>query len=94
LAQAALGLGFYISIAGIVTFPKAAPLRDTVKAVPIDRLLTETDSPYLAPVPFRGKRNEPAHVVKVVQALADLYGLDRVELAAHTTANFGTLFRP
>jgi TatD DNase family protein len=94
LAQAALDLGFYISIAGIVTFPKAAPLRDTVKAVPIHRLLTETDSPYLAPVPFRGKRNEPAHVEKVVQALADLYALDRVELVAQTMANFETLFRP
>ena len=94
LAQAALDLGFYISIAGIVTFPKAAALRDTVKAVPIHRLLTETDSPYLAPVPFRGKRNEPAHVENVVQALADLYGLDRVELVAQIVANFETLFRP
>jgi TatD DNase family protein len=94
LARAALGLGFHISIAGIVTFPKAEALRQTVKGVPIERLLTETDSPFLAPVPFRGKRNEPAHVGQIVQALADLHGLERGEMGARTTANFDNVFRP
>src|SRR5438034_281864 len=83
---AALDLGFYISLAGIITFPKAAELRDTARAVPIDRLLTETDSPFLAPVPHRGKRNEPAHVAAVVAALAELYHIDAGELARRTTA--------
>jgi TatD DNase family protein len=94
LARAGLDLGFYISLAGIITFPKAAELRETARAVPIDRLLTETDSPFLAPVPHRGKRNEPAHVSAVVAALADLYQIDAGELARRTTANFHTLFRP
>jgi len=94
LAQAGLDLGFYISLAGIITFPKAAELRDTVRGVPIDRLMTETDSPFLAPVPHRGKRNEPAHVARVVAALAELYEVDRGVLAAQTAANFHTLFRP
>jgi TatD DNase family protein len=94
LARAGLDLGFYISLAGIITFPKAAELRETARAVPIDRLLTETDSPFLAPVPHRGKRNEPAHVARVVAALAELYHLDAGELARRTTANFHTLFRP
>ncbi len=94
LARAVLGLGFYISVAGIVTFPKAEALRQTIKGVPIERLLTETDSPFLAPVPFRGKRNEPAHVGQVVRTLADLHDLDPADLAARTTANFDRLFRP
>jgi TatD DNase family protein len=94
LARAGLDLGFYISLAGIVTFPKAAELRETVRAVPIDRLLVETDSPFLAPVPYRGTRNEPAHVTRVVATLAELYGMDPEELSARTTANFHSLFRP
>ena len=94
LARAGLDLGFYISLAGIITFPKATELRDTVRAVPIDRLLTETDSPFLAPVPHRGKRNEPAHVARVVAALAELYQVDAGSLAARTAANFHTLVRP
>ena len=81
LARAGLDLGFYISLAGIITFPKAGDLRETVRSVPIDRLLTETDSPFLAPVPHRGKRNEPAHVVRVVDALAELYQMSPSELA-------------
>ncbi len=68
------GSGFYVSAAGIVTFPKAGDLRETLKAVPLDRLLTETDSPFLAPVPYRGKRNEPAHVARVVDTLAGVHG--------------------
>ena len=94
LARSGLELGFYISLAGIITFPKAAELRDTVRSVPIDRLMTETDSPFLAPVPHRGKRNEPAHVARVVAALAELYQVDAGSLAARTAANFHTLFRP
>ena len=92
LARAGLDLGFYISLAGIITFPKAAELRETVRAVPIDRLLTETDSPFLAPVPHRGKRNEPAHVAAVVAALAELYQIDAAELARRTAANFHACF--
>ena len=94
LRDAALGLGFYISLAGIVTFPKAQELRDTAHAVPIDRLLAETDSPFLAPVPHRGKRNEPAHVAQVVDALAALHAMHADELGRRTAANFHALFRP
>jgi TatD DNase family protein len=94
LARAALDLGFYISFAGIITFPNAQALRDTARSVPLDRLLTETDSPFLAPVPYRGKRNEPAHVVRVVETLAELHGMTPSEMAARTAANFHTLFRP
>ena len=94
LARAALRLGFYISAAGIVTFPKASELRETLKAVPLDRLLTETDSPFLAPVPYRGQRNEPAHVARVVETLAVVHGLAKEAMAAQTAANFRTLFGP
>ncbi len=94
LARAALDLGFYISLAGIVTFPRAGELRDTARLVPLDRLLTETDSPYLAPVPFRGRRNEPAHVARVVESLAELHGVTPAALADATTANFNALVRP
>ena len=94
LARAGLELGFYISLAGILTFPKASELRETARGVPLDRLLAETDSPFLAPVPHRGKRNEPAQVALVVAALAALHGLDPADVAARTTANFHTLFRP
>lgn len=94
LANAALGLGLYVSAAGIVTFPKASDLRDTLKHVPVDRLLTETDSPFLAPVPLRGKRNEPAHVSRVVETLAGLHGLAPDDMAARTAANFHALFQP
>ena len=92
LARAGLDLGFSLSVAGILTFPKASELRDTIKGVPLGRLLTETDSPFLAPVPFRGKRNEPAHVVQVVAALAGLLGLSAAEVGERTDANFRTLF--
>ena len=94
LRDAGLALGFYISLAGILTFPKAGELRDTVRAVPLDRLLTETDSPFLAPVPHRGKRNEPAHVARVVDTLAELHGTSVAEMGARTAANFHALFRP
>ena len=94
LADAGLALGFYVSLAGIVTFPKAAALRQTARRVPLDRLLAETDSPFLAPVPYRGTRNEPAHVARVVAALAELHQMPAADLAARTAANFHTLFRP
>jgi TatD DNase family protein len=94
LARAGLDLGFYISLAGIVTFPRAAALRDTARLVPLERLLTETDSPFLAPVPHRGKRNEPAFVAQVVAALAADRGVAASDLAARTAENFHALFRP
>jgi TatD DNase family protein len=94
LADAGLALGFFVSLAGIITFPKAEPLRQTVRRVPLVRLLTETDSPFLAPAPYRGRRNEPAYVARVVAALADLHQMPAEALAAQTSANFHTLFRP
>jgi TatD DNase family protein len=94
LADAGLDLGLYVSVAGIITFPKAGELRQTVRRVPLDRLLTETDSPFLAPVPYRGKRNEPAHVARVVAALAEMHGKQAADLGEQTAANFHTLFRP
>ena len=94
LADAGLALGFFISVAGIITFPRAEALRQTVRRVPMERLLTETDSPFLAPVPHRGKRNEPAYVARVVAALAEMHQMPVGDLAARTAANFHTLFRP
>jgi TatD DNase family protein len=91
-AQAALEIGFYISFAGNVSFPKAESIRDTAKQVPLDRMLIETDSPYLAPVPHRGKRNEPGFVVNTAEAIAQLRGLTKEEIGRHTTANFYRLF--
>jgi TatD DNase family protein len=94
LARAALDLGFYISVAGIITFARANELRETVRTVPLDRLLIETDSPFLAPIPHRGKRNEPAFVPLVAAALAKIHGLDVDLVVQQTTANFHHLFRP
>jgi len=92
LARHALDLGFYVSMSGIVTFKNAADLQATAKALPLDRLLVETDSPFLAPVPNRGKTCEPAFVADTAQFLADLRGEPLEDLAAATTANFFTLF--
>jgi TatD DNase family protein len=92
LAEAALALGFYISLSGIITFKKSDDLRAIVKDVPLDRLLVETDSPYLAPQPFRGKPCEPAYVVHTAQALADIKGVSAEEIARLTTENFFRLF--
>ena len=92
LAGAALDLGFYISASGIATFKKSDVLRTTFKEVPLDRLLIETDAPYLAPQPTRGKRNEPAFIVHTAAMLAELKGVNLSELAASTTANFFRLF--
>ena len=92
LAQQALDLGFYISLSGIVTFKKANELRTTAKQVPLDMLLIETDCPFLAPVPYRGKRNEPAYVVEVARCLADLHGVSVDEIGRVTAANFARVF--
>ena len=92
LARAALDLGFYLSMSGIATFPKSQDLRDIFAAAPLDRILVETDSPYLAPMPMRGKRNEPAFVRHTAQYVADFLGLPLADLAAATTANFDRLF--
>ena len=92
LAEAALTLGFYISISGIVTFRNAEELRAIVRDLPLDRLLVETDAPYLAPVPHRGKRNEPAFVAATAAAVAELKGVELQDLAETTNANFFRLF--
>jgi TatD DNase family protein len=94
LAHAALELGFYISLAGILTFPKSQELRDVARQVPLDRLLLETDSPFLSPAPHRGARNEPARMVHTAQTLAALKEITVAELDRVTTANFHALFRP
>ena len=93
LAQRALEIGFMISFSGIVTFKKADELRAVAKQVPLDRLLIETDCPYLTPIPYRGKRNEPAYVVEVARCLAGLHGVALEQVARVTTENFNTLFR-
>ncbi len=93
LAAAAVAMGGYISFSGILTFPKSNELREIAAAVPLERLLVETDSPYLAPVPFRGKRNEPAHVVHTAKILSDVKTLTPEALAELTTRNFRTLYR-
>lgn len=92
LAKGALELGMMISLAGILTFKKAQTLRDTAAEVPMDRLLVETDSPYLAPVPHRGKRNEPAFVQHTAAMLAEVKGVDLAEITRVTTDNFFRLF--
>jgi len=90
-AREALDLGFHVSFAGIVTFPKATGIQEAARVVPADRLLVETDAPYLAPVPMRGKRNEPAFVVQTAQKVADLRGVKPEEIASTTVANFERL---
>lgn len=93
LAEAALDMGGYISFSGILTFPRSVEIRDIARDVPLDRLLVETDAPYLAPLPFRGKRNEPAWVAHTAKVLAEVRGMSQEALADQTTANFRTLFR-
>lgn len=92
LADAALELGLYVSASGIATFKKSETLREVLKSVPLDRLLVETDAPYLAPTPFRGKRNEPAFVVHTAAMLAELKGVSPELVAKATTDNFFRLF--
>ncbi len=91
-ARAALDMGFMISFAGNVTYPKAQNIRDTAKAIPVERMLIETDSPYLAPIPHRGKRNEPAYVVETARQIAELREMTRDELGRVTTENFYRFF--
>ncbi|HLB15991.1 MAG TPA: TatD family hydrolase [Burkholderiales bacterium] len=94
VALAAVEMGFLISFSGIVTFRNAAPVREVARALPLERILVETDSPYLAPVPYRGKVNRPAYVRHVAEEVARLRGVSFEEVAAATTANFFRMFRP
>jgi TatD DNase family protein len=93
LAEEGVGLGGYISFSGILTFPKSAELRDIARDIPADRLLVETDAPYLAPVPLRGRRNEPANVTHTARVLAEVRGMTAEALGDLTTANFRCLFK-
>jgi TatD DNase family protein len=92
LAKAALEMGFYLSMSGIAAFPKSDALRAIFAAAPVDRILLETDSPYLAPPPHRGRRNEPAYTAFTAKAGAQVYGMTEADFAAQTTANFDRLF--
>ncbi|MEM9522602.1 MAG: TatD family hydrolase [Pseudomonadota bacterium] len=92
LADAALELGFYLSMSGITAFPKSHELRNIFASAPLDRILVETDAPYLAPPPYRGKRNEPAYVAQTAAKGAELFGVSLEDFAARTTANFNRLF--
>ncbi len=92
VAQAAMKLGFYISFSGIVTFRNAVALKEVAREIPLDRMLIETDSPYLAPVPFRGKLNQPAYVKHVAEEIARLRGVSPEEIGLATTENFRRLF--
>lgn len=92
LGKAALDLGFYLSMSGISAFPKSQELRDIFATAPVDRILVETDAPYLAPPPYRGKRNEPAYTVHTAKVGAEVFGMDWPDFAAQTQANFDRLF--
>jgi TatD DNase family protein len=92
LAKTALDLGFYLSMSGIAAFPKSIALREIFASAPADRILVETDAPYLAPPPYRGKRNEPAYTVHTAQKGAEVFGMDWPDFAAQTQANFDRLF--
>lgn len=92
MAEASLDLGFYISMSGIVTFKNATQVHEVAKNVPLDKLLIETDSPYLAPVPYRGKRNDPSYVMHVAEKIAELRGISLDEVGRQTTSNFYKLF--
>ena len=94
LARRVLELGFYVSFSGIVTFPKAGPVRDAAAIVPLERMLVETDAPYLAPVPHRGRRNEPSRVVEIVRTLARIRGIEAEEVASAAASNYAELFAP
>jgi TatD DNase family protein len=91
-ARRALDLGFMISFAGNITFPKAQPIRDAAQMVPLDRMLIETDSPYLAPIPHRGQRNEPAFVTEVARQIGELRRLSAEEIGSQTAENFYKFF--
>ncbi len=93
VAEAALAMGFYISFSGIVTFKSAKDLKEVARHVPLERMLIETDSPYLAPMPHRGKRNEPSYVRHVAEEIANLRGIPLEQVAAATSRNFSDLFK-
>jgi len=93
LAMRAVALGLFVSFTGVVTFKKSEALREVASAVPLDQILVETDSPYLAPVPFRGKTNEPAHITYTAATLAEVHGVSQIEFACRTTENFFRLFK-
>ena len=93
VAEAAIKMGFYISFSGIITFKNATQIKEVAQAIPLDKILVETDSPYLAPVPFRGKTNQPAYVKYVAQEIANLRGIGLDEVMCATTENFFTLFK-
>ncbi len=92
LGQTALDLGFYLSMSGIAAFPKSQELRDIFAKAPVDKILVETDAPYLAPPPYRGKRNEPAYTAHTARVGAEVFGMDYADFAAQTQKNFETLF--
>jgi TatD DNase family protein len=92
-ARQALDLGFHLSFGGVITFPRAEAVREAARITPDDRLLIETDCPYLAPVPYRGRRNEPAYVVEVARKLAEIRGITPERVADLTTAGFNRLCR-
>ncbi len=92
LAKQMLDLGFYLSMSGIATFPRSQDVRDIFAAAPVERILVETDAPYLAPPPYRGKRNEPAYVEKTARVGAEVFGMDYAAFATQTQANFDRLF--
>jgi TatD DNase family protein len=92
LAKTCLDMGFYLSMSGIATFPKSTEVRDIFAAAPVSQVLVETDSPYLAPVPRRGKRNEPAYTAFTAKVGAEVFGMEIAEFAAQTEANFERLF--
>jgi TatD DNase family protein len=94
MAGRVLDIGFHLSFAGIVTFPRANELKEVAKTVPLERLLLETDSPFLAPVPHRGKRNEPANVVRIAETIATLRGVDVATIGEAAGTNFARLFQP
>ena len=93
MALRAIDLGYFISFSGIVTFKNAVELQEVARSIPLERMLIETDSPYLAPVPYRGKPNEPKYVPKVAEFIAELRGLSVEQIAEQTAANFHSLFR-
>jgi len=92
LAKAALDLGFYLSMSGIAAFPKSQDLRDIFASAPVERILVETDAPYLAPPPYRGKQNEPSYTVHTARVGADVFGMDYADFAVQTQQNFDRLF--
>jgi TatD DNase family protein len=92
MAEECIEMGFMVSFSGMLTFPKAQGIRDVAQKIPLERLLIETDSPYLAPIPYRGKRNEPAYVVETARALAELRGLGVNEIAEVTAENYRRFF--